>query len=114
MNKNKLNSTVKTITDLLSQKAYWHLEKLSNGISLTAKELKQAVTDYGQTIIILPEQEYEDLDIIEVKDEEPKQWSVNVPVFTEEEGKSDLTLELTFIDTPTDLYKIEIDGLHVL
>ena len=47
MNTEKLHSTVKTVTDLLAQEAYIDLEKLSNGVRLTANELKKAVVEYG-------------------------------------------------------------------
>jgi hypothetical protein len=114
MNTEKLHSTVKTVTDLLAQEAYIDLEKLSNGVRLTANELKKAVVEYGCKIVPTPVQGYEELDVIEVIGSKPKQWSVNVPVFTLEEGKSDLTLELTIIESPSALYRIEVDDLHVL
>ena len=114
MNTEKLNITVKTVSDYLAQGAYEELERLSNGVRLTAREIQTAVESYGRKIVPLPDEAYGDLDVVEVDGVEPKQWSVNVPVFTVEEGMSDLTLELTVIDSYSDSYKVEVDDLHVL
>ena len=114
MNSEKLNFAVKTVTDYLAQGEYEELERLSNGIRLKANEIETAVVDYGRKIEPLPDTVYEELDVVEVDGSEPKQWSVNVPVFTFEEGRSDLTLELTIIDSCSGLYTVEVDDLHVL
>jgi hypothetical protein len=114
MNAKKLHNTVKKVTDLLSEKKYNEIESLCNGARLGANELEYAVKDYGRVIIPLPNEGYEKLDIIEVTDSNPKEWSVNVPIYTSEEGMSDLTLELSLIDSPSEFYKIEVDNLHVL
>ena len=114
MNRNKLHSTVKHLCDLLASHRYEDLESVSNGIRLKATEIKTAIEDYGKTIISLPIQGYSDIDIIKIENHKSNQWSVNVPVYTKEEGKSDLTLELTLKESPSDLYSVEIDGLHVL
>ncbi len=114
MNRNKLDNTVKHLFDLLASKRYEELEKMSNGIRLKATEIETAIEDYGKTLISMPIQGYNDIDIIEIKNDQSDQWSVNVPVYTKEEGTSDLTLELTIIESPSDFYTVEIDGLHVL
>lgn len=41
-------------------------------------------------------------------------WSVYASVFTKEEGRSDLTLEVTLTETGGPLCDVEIVGLHVL
>lgn len=114
MNAEKLNSTVKRVTELLAREAYEELEKLSKGVHLAANELKQAVDGYGRTILPLPKHAYGEINVIKIERVDPKQWSVNVPVYTKEEGKSDLTLELTLVDSSSELFGVEVHNLHVL
>jgi hypothetical protein len=47
-----------------------------------------------------------------VRGSNPKRWSVRFDLWTADEGRSDLTLELTVEET--DPLKIELDDLHVL
>lgn len=114
MNQEKLRQTVQNVTNLLAREAYGELESLSQGVRLSAEEMKEAIRSYGRKIARFPEAGYKELDIIEVSGSNPKQWSVNVPLFTESEGRSDLTLSVTFIESNTSLYKIEIEDIHVL
>jgi len=114
MNTEKLHNTVKKVTNLLAKEKYKEIESLCNGVQLDAEELAYAAKDYGMEILPLPKEGYEKLDIIEVTDSNPKEWSVYVPIYTAEEGMSDLTLELSLKDTPSEFYQIEVDNLHVL
>ena len=114
MNKTKLHTTIKLISDLLAEERYLALEELSKGIRLSASQIKAAVLDYGCKVVKLPDSGFEKIDIIEIKNSEPKKWSVNIPIYTEEEGLSDLTLETTLCDTAKNIYEIEIYDLHVL
>ena len=114
MNNQKLYTTVKKVTDLLAQGRYKEIETLCNGVRLDAKELGYAVNEYGRKIIPLPVEGYRKLDVVEVTGSNPKEWSIHVPLYTDEEEMSDLTLELSLIDTPAGLYKVEVDNLHVL
>jgi hypothetical protein len=54
------------------------------------------------------------LDIVEVEGSSLKSWSVNLPLWTNEEGRSDLTLEMRFTESEAAIYTVEIDDLHVL
>jgi hypothetical protein len=60
-----------------------------------------------------PGESFKQMDIIEVKDAVPAQWSVRFHLWTYEEGRSDLSLELTLIEQGEG-YIIELDGIHVL
>lgn len=114
MNRAKLHHTVRHVVSLLEKEAYGALESLSQGVRLSAEEMKEAIRIYGRKIAHFPEAGYKELDVVEVSGSNPKQWSVNVPLFTESEGRSDLTLSATLIESETPLYKIEIDDIHVL
>ena len=57
---------------------------------------------------------FDNLDVMEFEDATPQTWSVLVDLWTVEEGRSDLTLEVLLTDTGGELYDIEIYDLHVL
>jgi hypothetical protein len=81
----------------LVQKDYKYLEELSQGIRLKAHEIQAAVVDYGRTLTQIPISQFDNLDIIEVKNHIPQRWDLRIPLWTVEEGESDLTLELTLL-----------------
>jgi hypothetical protein len=80
---------------------------------LTAKDLRAVIREYGRKVVLPPIDAYQRLDAVQVKGVAVPTWSVRVPLWTEEEGRSDLTLELTIAlgrDDPI----VELDDLHVL
>jgi hypothetical protein len=112
INREKLYTTVACVSSLLADQNYKALNKFNS--RMTANEIKKAIEDYGRTPVPLPKKGLSGVSVVEIKSSSPTRWSVWVPVYTKEEGMSDLTLELTLIDSNTDLYGIEIDDLHVL
>ena len=54
------------------------------------------------------------IDSIPVQNAQPLAWSVVVPLFTREEGRSDLSLELTVTELQEGSVGIQVDDLHVL
>ncbi len=109
-----LEGTVQRVVSMLVQGDYEALERLTNGARLNAAELAGAVSEYGANLTLPPADSFDDLDVIEVEGQQPRQWSVNVDLWTTEEGRSDLTLELTLRDSIEGILKVEIDGIHVL
>jgi len=108
----RIRGEVRRIVGMLVGGDYVALEELSNGIRLSATEMKAAVHEYGRSLCQLPEGDFEAIDVIEVKGEVPATFSVWVGLWTLEEGRSDLSLELTVIDAESDI-RFEIDNLHV-
>jgi len=105
------------LRDLVAQLAAGHyadLERRTNGVRLSAGELAGAVQAYGRRIIPPPNSAEWVLDVVPITGATPAAWSVNVPIWTAEEGLSDLTLELTIRASPAGDYVVEIDDLHVL
>lgn len=90
------------------------IEQYTHGVRLSASMLRQAVTDYGRTLVMPPASTLDQLDVIRIEGSNPLSWSVRVDLWTVEEGRSDLTLECTLIDCPDDMLVVEIDNLHVL
>ncbi len=80
---------------------------------LTAEDLRQVVHDYGRTFVEPPENAYRNLDAVAVQGSALPTWSVRAPLWSREEGRSDLTLELTIV-RDGDRWDVELDDLHVL
>ncbi len=107
----EIEVTARHLHDLLASRKYVELEKISRGRRLTANQLAESVRDYGCSVASPPEDLK--LDVVRVETT-PDTWSVNVPIFTTEEGRSDLTLEVTMTKTDEPFCNVEIDNLHVL
>jgi hypothetical protein len=79
---------------------------------LSAADLQSAISDYGGTLVPLPDEALHRIDVFP-RDLDLKRSSMDVPLWTAEEGESDLTLQL---DATRDgaTYRVEITTLHVL
>ena len=88
-------SVVREVVQLLARGDYYGLEQLTAGERLSATELAGAVREYPGTLQIPPSWEAMFLDVVPVTSADSPTWSVVVPIWTIEEGRSDLSLELT-------------------
>jgi hypothetical protein len=79
---------------------------------LTEAELRTAVEQYGRTLVPLPAEGERLVDIYE-QTSQPDAITLDVPLWTREEGRSDLTLSVTAIKQGG-TYTVEVDDLHVL
>ena len=79
---------------------------------VTANQWQLVVREYGRHLIPLPPQAFKLIDCVPVIDSNSRQWSVVVSLFTQEEGHSDLTLELCLRESHSG-YEAEIDDLLV-
>lgn len=79
---------------------------------MSARELEAAVVEYGRRLVSPPH--YELVNVLRVASAERPTWSLVVPLFTEEEGRSDLSLELTVSESEKGCYEISVDDLHAL
>ena len=109
----KLSNTLQMIVGRLVSGDFDSLERLTNGTRLSRTEMQAAVKDYPGTLVMPPETSFEDIDVIEIEGRSPRQWSACFELWTAEEGRSDLSLELTLTDNFEDLFKVEIDNIHV-
>lgn len=80
---------------------------------LTEAELRTAVAQYGRTLVPLPA-DGELLVAIYELTSQPDAVALDVPLWTREEGRSDLTLLVTAIKQGDNTYTVEVDDLHVL
>jgi hypothetical protein len=70
------------------------------------------VRSYPATVTALPPEAWDIADAIQSRDHTGT-WSIVVPLWTLQEGRSDLSLEATAQDLPSGPL-ITIDGIHVL
>ena len=113
MSRDDLISKTKQVLDLLVERRFEDLELLTGGIRLSKNEIANAISNYGRHLVIPPTEGLRLMDIIEVRNSNPRRWSVVVPFWTIEEGRSDLSLELTLIEKDK-ILKVELDDIHVL
>ena len=108
-----LEPVVRSVIEQLSRGEYPSIVTHSKSSRLSADNLRQIIDDYGRTLVVPPADAFVNLDAVFVRDAECPTCSIRMPLWTNEEGRSDLTLELTII---WDGYhwKVGLDDLHVL
>lgn len=109
----QLRKPVRQIVELLAAGEFSAVEALTNGIRLSASEIAKAIGHYGRHLVPPPEKAFGLMDVVEIQNAYPRRWSVTMPLWTREEGRSDLSLELTVIGREKD-FGIELDDIHVL
>lgn len=108
-----LGLIAREVVDLLVQGNYELLVRRHTESRLTSRELRAVVDRYGRKLTSPPDSAYQNVDAVEVKNAAMPTWSVRLPLWTKEEGRSDLTLELTITLSPGKP-EVELDDLHVL
>jgi hypothetical protein len=110
----QLKSAVMELLDLLIEQNYVGVERLTKGVRLSAQLIESAITTYGRTLAAPPASELDRLDAVQIAGVQPNAWSVRVDLWTEEEGRSDLSLEATFRERSDGTFDVEVDDIHVL
>jgi hypothetical protein len=90
------------------------IELRSGGVRLSADFMRQAIEEYGRTLIMPPDEVFSSLDAIPVTNADKPTGSVRFDLWTKEEGRSDLSLECTVVDRGDDALDLEVDNIHVL
>jgi hypothetical protein len=107
-------TTVLGILNLLILGEYVALENLTGGNRLSAEELKRAVETYGRRLTWPPNRDIPpDLDIVPDTNNSSRQH-LFMSLWTEEEGRSDLSLIVTLTEISSDIFDVEIDDIRVL
>ena len=109
----QINHCVATIISHLVARRYAEIERLTNCVRLTGEQIEAAVAEYGRTICEPPISLFEMVDTTKVSAAVLPTWSVVVPLWTVEEGRSDLSLELTIVIKGNGVV-VEFDDIHVL
>ena len=109
----KIKATTQQIVKLPVEADYDGIEYLTDGCRLKAEDISEAISENGESLIMPPETAFDNLDF-KIEGKNPSQWSVNINLWTIEEGQSDLTLELTLIDNEKKILEAEVDNIHTL
>jgi hypothetical protein len=109
----RLKEPVRKVLKLLATAQYAELEAITNGVRLKAPEIASAIDEYGRKLIPVPEEGLDLMDVVRVRNALPEKWSIKIPLWTKEEGRSDLSAEITLIQAGND-FRIELDDIHVL
>ncbi|MGN6368781.1 MAG: ankyrin repeat domain-containing protein [Phycisphaerae bacterium] len=104
---------IEPLVIMLVGKSYDELLEIVDKSRMTAADIAKCIRSYGRTLKLPPADAYDFIDAVAIDASATPQWSVRVNLWTVEEGKSDLTLELTVTER-SPRYAVEIDDLHVL
>jgi hypothetical protein len=111
MNEDMIRAIQDLVQSLVDQR-YSDIVADGRGGRVTEDEMRTAISDYGRTLIPLPDEAWSQVDVYEQAND-PGEVMVDVPLWTVEEGRSDLTLSIS-ARKEGDQYHLEIDDLHVL
>lgn len=107
-----MESAVRNLMTQIGRGQYEEAVRSCSASRLTADDLREVIGTYRRKLVELPDHVYERLDVIGIIDSNPPAWSVVVPLWSEEEGLSDLMLELTVINDGK-RWHVELDDLRV-
>jgi hypothetical protein len=100
----------KLVQDLADAK-YDDIAADGRGGRLTPVELHSLIHNYGRTLITLPDEAWSLVDVYLIAGQ-PDVVAMDIPLWTKEEGRSDLTLSVTI--TRSHEVLVQIDDIHVL
>lgn len=103
----KIRKAVVSVLGLLVQKEYQAVAALTaaGAKQLQAEDIERTMESYPGTMRMPDENELE-FDVVQVEGMWPRQFSVDAPVFTFEEGRSDLTARMTVVDEEGESYQV--------
>lgn len=109
--RNILIKELNRIITLLVNKEY---EKLTNEIDcqdLSSDDILNIIEDFGETLVVPKLEQLEELNIIDIDENE---WAIDFDLWTQESGKSDLTIQLTIKKISDNNLNIQLEDIHVL
>jgi hypothetical protein len=115
IDKAKVARTVRRTVELLVQKQYDTISKLGKQGSLNANLIEFGVSQYPGKLIAPPNDAYSDAYVYEADEagDDGFVCSIEFPLWTEEEGRSDLFLLLSLYEDDSDFYAFTFDDLDV-
>jgi hypothetical protein len=105
-----MRDAVSDLVDALVLARYQELAADGRAGRNTADELERAVREHGRTLVAMPEEAWALVNVYRLED--GAGVALEVPLWTAEEGRSDLTLAVTLSERDG-VVAIEIDDLHV-
>ena len=104
-------SIIKEIVYNISINDYDAIDAKKQNGRVDINDLKRVIIEYDCTVISLPDEAFSKAEVYYIKDD--KRLDVYIPLWTKEEGRSDLTLSLSCYDINR-IPKVEINDLRVL
>jgi hypothetical protein len=104
---------VRTTVGLLVDMHYDTLERMTRRRRLTAGMMKTAIEQYGRTLVRPPAEAYHGLGGRPVVHNGKSAFTVVFPLWTEEEGRSGLELDLLVVEALAGVYVPELNGFRV-
>jgi hypothetical protein len=108
-----VETAIRVIVDLLVRRQFSAVEAITRGVRLPAAEIEAAVTSYGRTFVAPGVGWWQAVTVTPVHTE-PGTFHAAVPLWTVEEGRSDLTLELRLREVSEGVFYPEVLNIHVL
>jgi len=115
MDEQKARKTLLLVMGMFVEGKYEELAKLLHEEGITADAIREAADDYPYKLIMPPDLPFADLVHLfgEMQNRTPRSWGIDAKIWTEEEGVSDLILEMEFIDSPGEYYGVLVEEFHV-
>ena len=115
----RIMDALRDLLSLLARRKYRRVIASCATSRLTARDLKRVVRAYGATPVVPSEEAWEHMHAVRVTAAQDPTYAVDMPLWTAEEGRSDLELLCTCsfrvsAGTAQESLRIELDDLHVL
>lgn len=108
-----LETAVRVLVDLLVRGDFATVEAVTRGRRLSSDELGRAVREYGRLLVLPPAEWWRTVTMTPLVGS-PTSVHLAAPLWTAEEGRSDLTLELRMVESIPGVFDAEILDLRVL
>lgn len=109
----EIEAIVRSVIWQLVSKDYEGLVKRCPRSSMTTSQIRTAIQEYGRTFVMPPSSGYEKLlHTYQIENTDCPAWHIEAPLWTEEEGRSDLEVSLR-IEFRDDAPQIMIQNVHV-
>ena len=108
-----IETAVRVLIGLLIRGDYATIERVTRGRLVTAEQLQQAVLEYGRTLVEPGADWWNQVTVTPIDAGDRAAFHVAAPLWTVEEGRSDLTLELRLAESAPGVYESEVLDFHV-
>jgi hypothetical protein len=110
----QIRTAVSIAVNLLVRAKFDTLASMTRDRWLNADQLRKAVGDYPHRLVPPPESAWNEIDVVQARDLEPATFLIDFPLWTEDEERSDLVLQLRLVEEYPGAFESEIAGIHVL
>lgn len=108
----QFQAAIREVVELLVRGEFAVLERDGRSGRLNSQEIESAISEYGKRLISLPDNSFQSADCYDIEGVK-NTWTMDIPLWTAEEGESDLTLSIT-VTKENDSIHVGINDIHVL